>query len=378
MELKKWAIRAEARSRSLRPQLPPGLPLSPRAGAEDAARRHALGPEDRRSDLDHGLHRPQPRLHDLRHAVRHGREGRDQAADGRQVRRLAPTSSPTRSRCATACSGTTARRSPPRTASPRSSAGRAQGRARPEADDLRRRRSRSTDAKTFVIKLKEPTGLVLLGARQAVLQRALHDAQARRRDRSQHADLRLHRLRPVRLQEGRVEARRQDGLRQVRQVQAARRAGVRPRRRQGGQGRPRRVARDLRPAAGGQRAAGRRDRLSSRRRRTTCCRCSRPTRTSSCVDWNPLGNQYTFRLNWLHKPFDNPKIRQALLVRLQPEGLPQGGDRRSRILQGLQGAVRLRHAARVRQGHGRAARSRTSTRRRSCSRKPATTARRSC
>ncbi len=48
----------------------------------------------------------------------------------------------------------------------------------------------------------------------------------------------------------RVEARRQGGLRQVRQVQAARRAGLGPRRRQGRQGRPRRVARDLRPAAG--------------------------------------------------------------------------------------------------------------------------------
>jgi peptide/nickel transport system substrate-binding protein len=30
------------------------------------------------------------------------------------------------------------------------------------------------------------------------------------------------------------------------------------------------------------------------------------------VDWNPLGNQFTFRPNHLHKPFDNPKIRQAL------------------------------------------------------------------
>jgi peptide/nickel transport system substrate-binding protein len=28
---------------------------------------------------------------------------------------------------------------------------------------------------------------------------------------------------------------------------------------------------------------------------------------------NPLGNQYTFRFNTLHKPFDNPKIRQAVL-----------------------------------------------------------------
>jgi peptide/nickel transport system substrate-binding protein len=30
------------------------------------------------------------------------------------------------------------------------------------------------------------------------------------------------------------------------------------------------------------------------------------------VDYNPLGNQYTFRPNHLHKPFDNPKVRQAL------------------------------------------------------------------
>jgi peptide/nickel transport system substrate-binding protein len=29
-------------------------------------------------------------------------------------------------------------------------------------------------------------------------------------------------------------------------------------------------------------------------------------------DYNPLGNQYTFRPNQLQKPFDNPKVRQAL------------------------------------------------------------------
>ena len=29
-------------------------------------------------------------------------------------------------------------------------------------------------------------------------------------------------------------------------------------------------------------------------------------------DYNPLGNQYTFRPNHLQKPFDNPKVRQAL------------------------------------------------------------------
>jgi len=31
------------------------------------------------------------------------------------------------------------------------------------------------------------------------------------------------------------------------------------------------------------------------------------------VPWNPLGNQYTLRPNHLQKPFDNPKVRQALL-----------------------------------------------------------------
>jgi peptide/nickel transport system substrate-binding protein len=30
------------------------------------------------------------------------------------------------------------------------------------------------------------------------------------------------------------------------------------------------------------------------------------------VEVNPLGLQYAFRPNWLHKPFDNPKVRQAL------------------------------------------------------------------
>ena len=37
------------------------------------------------------------------------------------------------------------------------------------------------------------------------------------------------------------------------------------------------------------------------------------------VDWNPLGNQYTFRFNWTHKPFDNPKIRQAVITAFNQE-----------------------------------------------------------
>jgi len=35
--------------------------------------------------------------------------------------------------------------------------------------------------------------------------------------------------------------------------------------------------------------------------------------------WNPWGNQYTFRPNWLHKPFDNPKVRQALMYAFNQE-----------------------------------------------------------
>jgi peptide/nickel transport system substrate-binding protein len=37
------------------------------------------------------------------------------------------------------------------------------------------------------------------------------------------------------------------------------------------------------------------------------------------VDWNTLGLQYTFRPNWLHKPFDNPKARQALFYAFNQE-----------------------------------------------------------
>ena len=37
------------------------------------------------------------------------------------------------------------------------------------------------------------------------------------------------------------------------------------------------------------------------------------------VDINPLGNQFTLRFNVLHKPFDNPKIRQALFYAFNQE-----------------------------------------------------------
>ncbi len=135
-----------------------------------------------------------------------------------------------------------------------------QGFARPEGDELRRHDhgGRREDLHGQAQGADRPPHL---RARQALLERAVHDAEARRRNRSEHADFRFHRLRPVRVQARRMEGGRQGGLRQVRQVQAALRAGLRACGRQGGQGRPRRVARDLRPAAGDQCAARGRDRL---------------------------------------------------------------------------------------------------------------------
>ncbi|MGB7183735.1 MAG: ABC transporter substrate-binding protein [Burkholderiaceae bacterium] len=43
------------------------------------------------------------------------------------------------------------------------------------------------------------------------------------------------------------------------------------------------------------------------------------------IDLNPFGSQYTFRYNWLHKPFDNPKMRQALLYAFSQEDFLLGG-----------------------------------------------------
>jgi peptide/nickel transport system substrate-binding protein len=41
------------------------------------------------------------------------------------------------------------------------------------------------------------------------------------------------------------------------------------------------------------------------------------------TDFNPSGNQFTFRFNVLHPPFDNPKMRQALLYAFNQEDFVQ-------------------------------------------------------
>ena len=210
----------------------------------------------------------------------------------------------------------------------------------------------AVDAKTFTIKLKEPTGLVLLGLSKpsSNVPFMMPKRVAETDPNKQIEDFTG--SGPVRLRQGRMEARRQDRLRQVRQVQAALRAGVRPGRRQGRQGRPRRVARHLRRAAGGQRAVQGRDRL----RRAAEPRSARHAEEGSEHRRHHLAAaEGAVRL-----PSQPPAqaVRQSedppgAVVRLQPGRLPDGDHRRRELHQGVQGAVHLRHAVRLDQGHGR-------------------------
>ena len=190
-----------------------------------------------------------------------------------------------------------------------------------------------------------------LRARQAVLERAVHDAQARRRDRSEHADHRLHRLRPVRVQARRMEAGRQGGLLKFdnykpRTEPASGLAG----------GKVAKVDRvewlaipDQQQAVNAL-LAGEIDYIEAPPH--DLLPLLKADKNVKLVDCNPLGNQYIFRPNHLHPPFDNPKVRQALWYAFNQKDFLRGGHRRPDLLQGLQGDVRLRHGARHRRGHG--------------------------
>ena len=244
------------------------------------ARGHAFGSQDRRSDLDHGLHQPQLRLPGLRHAVRAGRAADGPAADGRFLRDQRRQSDLHLHAARRAARGTTASRSRRGRDRLDRALGR-EGQHGPAADVVRRRhegdrRADLRDAAQGALRPGPPV------ARQAELERALHHAQADRRDAGLRADLGIRRLRPVRVRARRVGAGQQGGVHQVRGLQAAQRAAVLGRRRQGRQGRPGRVALDPGHADRGQRADQRRDRRDRVARRTISCRSSRPTTASCC------------------------------------------------------------------------------------------------
>ena len=96
------------------------------------------------------------------------------------------------------------------------------------------------------------------------------------------------------------------------------------------------------------------------------------------VDRTRPAGSIALRFNVLHKPFDNPKVRQAVALRARPEGLPRRDRRRSRIVHAS--ASRCSPAAR-RSSRPRAGRTSSRERRQghgACCRRRATTARRSC
>ena len=73
-----------------------------------------------------------------------------------------------------------------------------------------------------------------------------------------------------------------------------------------------------------------------------------------------------------------PEDQAGAALRVQPGGLPEGGDRRPEVLQDLQGDVHLRHAARDHEGHRGPARVEHRQGARAAEGGAATTARRSC
>ena len=66
----------------------------------------------------------------------------------------------------------------------------------------------------------------------------------------------------------------------------------------------------------------------------------------------PMGRQYAFRFNALHKPFDNAKMRQAVAYALNQKDFLERHHRQCRILRDVQVALSLRLAARDQQGLG--------------------------
>ena len=180
---------------------------------------------------------------------------------------------------------------------------------------------------------------------------------------------------PDEVRRRRVGAGRERRVREVRRLQATRRADFLAGRRQAHAGRPGRVDHHAGP---GDRAAARCRTARStggRTRSPTSCRCCRRTATSNVDIADPLGNVGAFRMNHLYPPFDNVEDPPRGPDGDEPGGLHAGDRRRRR--RAVEAAAGLLHA-----GHGRSTprqggdilKRRTSMPPRSCWPKPATRA----
>jgi peptide/nickel transport system substrate-binding protein len=173
----------------------------------------------------------------------------------------------------------------------------------------------ATDDKSFTIKLKSPTGLLPVRARQAVVERALHDAEARRGHRPEHADLDFTGSGPFKF--------KQDEWKPGDKIVYVKFDKYKPR---------------SEPASG---LAGGKvvklDRvewlaISDHQQAANALLAGeidyyeqpphdlipllKKDKSIKLVDYNPLGLQYTLRPNHTLPPFNNPKVRQAMFYAL--------------------------------------------------------------
>ena len=207
------------------------------------------------------------------------------------------------------------------------------------------------DAKTFTATTELAHRPDAAGAGQAVVERALHHAQAHCRDQPERADQGIHRLGPLRLPRRRVEAGRPGGVHQVRQVQATCRAAVGHGRWQGGQGRPHRMARHSRPADRRQRADRRRGGHGRGRQERPAADAGQG-REHQDVRPEPAGQPVRAALQHHPQALRQPEGAPGDVLCAEPGGLPEGSARRPEVLQAVQGAVHLRLAAGDGRRHG--------------------------
>ena len=183
----------------------------------------------------------------------------------------------------------------------------AQRRRGPEAHDLRRRPSTVEDPRPSSMQLKEPTGLVLpaLGKPTSNVPFMMPKRVAETDPNTQITDSTAR----ARSSSRRDEWKPGDKTVYVRIPTYKPRAepASRPGRRQDRQGRPRRMARASPTTSRPMNAllAGEIDFIEAPQH--DLLPLLEADRTSSSSTCNPLGNQYIFRFNQLHKPFDNPE-----------------------------------------------------------------------
>ena len=176
----------------------------------------------------------------------------------------------------------------------------------------------AVDDNTFRLRLKQPSRRCCSRWARAA-RRAVHHAGADRRDRSVQADHRICRLRPDALQEGRMGARRQGGVRDGSTAMC--RARKRATWLSGGKRiHFDRIEWQIIPDRPPPRPRCRTARSTGWKRRCPIwCRCCKKNRNISVDIADPLGNIGSFRINHLYPPFNDVRARRAVQIALSQE-----------------------------------------------------------